>query len=164
MSGLLARIKAAHEGRAMVAVPVPEYDCTLYFPPLTLADHEAIRRGMGNAAEHVLLIRGLIRMAHNADGTKAFEDTPETKAELHRMELSVMQRIMAQAGGDLPAEDAAALARADLDAMRQALTAHFGEAEPALAASIAEAPEAALAAALRALAGYGESDKPAKNG
>jgi len=164
MSTLLSRIKAAHDARKMVAVEVPEYGVTLYFPALTLADHEAIRKGVAKGDEHALLIKGLIHQARNADGTPAFDDTPATKAELHRMELSLMQRIMAQAGGQIDGALAEQLTAVGPVAIAAALVSVLAEDAPDLAEVVKAAPPEAVVAALRDIAIAGVGATPVKKG
>lgn len=163
MSTLLSRIRAAHDSRKMVAVDVPEYGVTLHFPPLTLADHEAIRKGVAKGDEHALMVKGLIHQARNADGTPAFDDTPVTRAELHRMELSVMQRIMAQAGGLIDDALADQLAVVDAAAVVAALAAALADEAPDLADAVRAAPPGAALSALRDIALAGAGASPAKN-
>lgn len=156
MSDLLSKLKAAHDGRDMVRVDVPEYGVTWYFPSLTLADHEAIRKGVNVKDEHTLMISGLMHMARDEDGKKVFDLPPAErtaiKAELHRMELSVLQRIMTEAGGGLPKTIAAEVAEADADAMRASLVSGLGDDAPALVEAVREVDDAILVRALTVIA------------
>ena len=97
--GLLDKLRAVHDAAAREGVEVPEYGLTLYFPPLTVSDRTAIRRGINPDDDMELRVSALVHMAQTEDGAKAFEDTPAMRAELNRMPVSVLLRITAQSKG-----------------------------------------------------------------
>lgn len=164
MSDILAKLQAVHEGRQMVKVEVPEYGLDLYFPPLTLADRERIQRGVNPNDETALMVSGLIHQAKTKSGEPAFPDSPQMRAELHKFEVGVMMRIMAESGGSLlPSEMQAELVAIDAEALRAALVSALS-ASPHLAGAITRAPVSALRAALRDAAGAGAAQGPTKNG
>jgi hypothetical protein len=168
VSDLLSKLKAAHDRRDMVKVEIPEYGATWFFPALTLADHEAIRKGVNPKDEHALMISGLMHMARDADGKKVFDLPPAeraaVKAELHRMELSVLQRIMVEADGGLPPSLAAEIDACDPEALRAALLEGLGEDAPALAKAVHEVDEAVLHRALSVIAMAQAGGQTTKNG
>jgi len=165
---VLDKLRAVHEARDMVHVHVPEYGFDLYFPPFTLADHEACRRGVRKGDDHTLMVNSLIHQARTEKGDKFFDGTPaemtQIRAELHRMELGVMQRIMAEASGDLDAETSAELAALEIDTLRGDLAGVLGEAAPRLAEAIGAVPEGVLLRALQDVAAAQQAATPAKNG
>ncbi|WP_146592321.1 hypothetical protein [Puniceibacterium confluentis] len=164
MSQILAKLQAVHSGRKMVPVHVPEYDMDLHFPPLTVADHERIRKGISPKDEHALMVSGLIHMARTADGSPVFERTPQIKAELHRMELHVLQRIMRQASGGISDAAAAEIGALDEEALRAALLSLAGEDAPILTAAVRAAEEGVLVGALAQMVEQYEAAQPVKNG
>jgi hypothetical protein len=164
MSDILARLKGAHDARKMVRVHVPEYGMDLHFPPLTLADHERIRQGINPKDEYALMVSALIHQAKNADGTPAFDGSPEVRAELHRMELGVLQRIMAEASGDLGEAAASELAGIDIAALRAGLISGLGRESKTLVAAVQDAQDGELLQILRNLAAAQIARQPLKNG
>jgi hypothetical protein len=162
MSDILAKLRAAHDTRDMRAVHVPEYEVTLHFPPLTLADREKIARGVNPRDEIALSVSAMVHQARNADGTPAFPNTPEVKAELYRMEVEVLQRIMAQAQGGIGAEAAAEVAAVDLDVLRTTLGAALPD-QPRLSEALASVDDAVLRRLLTDLAAAGEVGRTTKN-
>lgn len=162
MSDILARLRSAHDARAMQKVSVPEYGVDLYFPPLTLADRERIARGINPRDEIALSVSAIVHQARDMDGNAAFPNTPEVKAELYRMEVDVLQRIMAQAQGGLGAEAAAEVAAVDLGVMRAALGETFVD-QPGLAGAIGSADDTVLRSLLSNLAANGAAGKTTKN-
>lgn len=166
MSDILAKLRAAHGARKMVKVHVPEYDLDLYFPPLTLADHERIRKGINAKDEHTLMVSGLIRHARDKTGEMAFPDEPEVWAELHRMEFGVLARIMAQSSGG-PGEavqaELGALDGAGVGALRDSLSRALGDA-PQLKAAVDAASDGLILSTLADLAIVHARSEPVKNG
>ncbi|WP_273281077.1 hypothetical protein [Pseudooceanicola atlanticus] len=171
MSDILARLQQAHEQRHMVEVQVPEYGDTWYFPPLTLADHEIIRKGIKPSDDHALMVSGLIHMARHKDGSRVFdvpkEDRPKLRAELHRMEVHVLQRIMVQSGGGLGQQASAELGAIDTEALedlRGRLIEFAGEDAPILASAAKGADDTVLLRALTVLVEASEAEQSPKNG
>lgn len=166
MSDILARLREVHAKTEMVRVPVPEYGMDLYFPPLTVSDQTAIRRGVAKTDEAGIMVNALIRQARDADGNRVFDvplkDLPELKAELHRMPFAVLLRIVIESGGGLPAGLAAEVVAADCDAVRAALGQACAEQE-GLAAAIASASDDTLRAALAEIAKSQDAGRSAKN-
>ncbi len=155
MSDILAKLQAVHDKRALHKVHVPEYGMDLYFPPFTVADRDAARRGVNPKDESALMVSALVHMARDKDGSKMFDGPPEQmvkiKAELHRMEYNVLMRIMLEAGGGLSEAISAELAELDVEAVSAALATVVGEGT-ALAAMIAAAPDAAVLSGIQNLA------------
>lgn len=137
MSDILAKLQAVHDKRQMVKVDVPEYGVAWYFPPFTVADHEAVRKGINPKHEHELMVAALMHMAHDEAGNRVFDlpmaERTKVRAELHRMELGVLQRIIAESGGGLGQAAAAEVAALDTDALRAVLLGFAGEEAPRLA-------------------------------
>lgn len=160
MTDVLSKLKAVHAGRTSTRVYVPEYDLELFFPPLTLSDHERIRKGINPSDEHALLVSGLIHQARDKDGEAVFPATAEVKAELHKMELHVLQRIMSEASGTVPDVVEAEIARTDL---RAALVTAFVEDTPALADCIGKVSVGAIEQVMRQFAIEAQAADPIKN-
>lgn len=163
MSDILSKLRAAHDNRSMVKVHVPEYDLDLFFPPLTLADHEKIRRGINPKDEHALMVAGLVHQAKTESGEQAFPNTPQVKAELHRMEFGVLARIMAESAGGVSDAAQAELAALDHEALKVSLQSALAD-SPVLAAALEKAPAALLVRALAEMAAAAEAGRPLKNG
>lgn len=162
MSDLLSKLRTAHDQRVMRSVEVPEYGITLYFPPLTLADREKISRGINPRDEIALSVSALIHQAKDADGSPAFPDKPATRAELYRIEVDVLQRIMAQAQGGLGSQDAAEVAGADLDVLRPVIIAALDE-QPKLSAAVGTIDDAVLRRVLSDILSAADAGKTTKN-
>ncbi|AKO96831.1 hypothetical protein MALG_01655 [Marinovum algicola DG 898] len=164
MSQVLEQLNRVHAARKMVAVEVPEYGWTLHFPPLTVADRQAIRRGVNPNDDSELMINGLIRMARNADGTPFFENTPQMRAALNQVDFAVLMRISAESGGTaLSGEIEAEFGAVEAEALRDALVSAVGDA-PALKKVLAKASEGDLLVALRSLLQAVSAPLPSKNG
>lgn len=167
MSDILAKLKAAHDARQMVHVHVPEYGLDLYFPPLTVADHEAIRKGVAKGDDHQLMLNGLIRQAHDKAGNRVFdvpvEDKPAVMAELNRMDFDVLQRIIRESSGTLNEAQVAEIGALDLDALRRTLAEAVGKTS-ALGEGIAAAPDTAIAAGIAAICEAVAARQTVKNG
>ncbi|MEP5730366.1 MAG: hypothetical protein ABJL67_13475 [Sulfitobacter sp.] len=97
MSDILAKMQAAHSDRKTTAVDVPEYGITLYFSPLTLADRARIRKGVSGDDDVELMVNTMIHKARLQNGEAAFADDGASRKVLYDMEVSVLQRIMAEA-------------------------------------------------------------------
>jgi len=167
MSDILSTLQAAHAAREMVKVPVPEYGLDMHFPPFTVADHAAIRRGISPKDEHGLMVNGLVHMARDKAGARIFDvpgdQKPALMAELHKMELHVLQRIYTQASGGLPASVAAEIVAVDEDVLRPAMIGALDD-QPELAAAVASVPSEVLQRALAAIAEAHQAAEPSKNG
>lgn len=165
MSDILSKLKSAHEARSRVKVHVAEYGFDLYFPTMTLERHNRCRRGINPKDEAALFVNTLIVMAENEDGTPAFPDSGEMRAELHKMSLVTLMWIIQASGGERISEAALAqISDLDADAMRAAMTGAAGGAEaPELAAAIDGASDARIAKLCRELAAEHEAGQPAKN-
>lgn len=163
MSDILARLQAAHSARPRIKVHVPEYGLDLYFPPLTLADHEAIRKGINPRDEHALMVAGLIHQAQLEDGSQAFPATPEVKAELHRIDMEVLARILGEASGGPGSAAQRELDTIPPQALRAMLTG-LVPAGGALSAAIEAASDEALVMLLYRLAADHQARVPTKNG
>lgn len=93
MSDILAQMKKAHEGLGMKSVDVDFYGWEIFFPALTLKDRAAIREGIDPNDQTELMVASLIHMARREDGTPFFPDTPEMRAELHKMPFELLMKI-----------------------------------------------------------------------
>lgn len=167
MSDLLSKMRAAHAARKAVRVHVPEYGVDLYFPPLTLADRDAIRRGVNTTDEHALMVEGLIHQARDADGQPAFPDTAESRQLLYQAEMAVLQRIIVDSAGDLPGAVAVELASLDdkaLEGAARAMAAALESAAPDMAGLLTRATAGVLRRALAGVANDTEPPEPVKNG
>ncbi|UWQ59966.1 hypothetical protein K3722_07500 [Leisingera caerulea] len=163
MSDILSKLRAVHDSRAMVKVHVPEYGLDLYFPPLTLADHEKIRKGINPKDEHALMVAGLVHQARTETGEQAFPNTPQIKAELHRMEFGVLARIMAESAGGVSDAAQAELAAIDHEALKGAVQSVLAD-SPVLQGALENAPAALLVRALAEMAAAADAGQSLKNG
>ncbi|MVO14809.1 hypothetical protein [Parasedimentitalea huanghaiensis] len=163
MSDILAKLRDAHNSRKMVKVHVSEYGIDLHFPPLTLADHEAIRQGVNPSDEHALMVSGMVHQAKNADGSPAFPNEPEVKAELHKMEFAVMSRIMGEASGGVGETAQQELAALDLDVLKKALK-QVVAGSPVLSKAVDAASPGFLLYTLERIVSAHEAKQPIKNG
>jgi hypothetical protein len=167
MASVLDKIRAAHDARQMVRVHVREYGIDMYFPTLTVADRARVRRGVNPKNEDELLVNALMHMAHDADGKKLFDDTPQVRAELHRMGFDVLQDIVTRAGGGASADLRDEVSRLDADGARAALAGLLADA-PGLADAVAAAKDdvvlAAVTEVLLDLGAAHEANATAKNG
>ncbi|UWQ77607.1 hypothetical protein K3725_09755 [Leisingera sp. S132] len=162
MSDILAKLKSVHSDRKMVKVHVPEYGIDLFFPPLSLADHEAIRKGIRPDDEHALMVSGLIHQAKNADGTPAFPNEPAVKAELHRMEFAVVARVMREAAGEVGETANRELAGLNGEQLREAMLSVLKDC-PELTAAVKDAKPHLLLYHLERIAAAHEAKQPLKN-
>jgi len=131
MSDILAQLKAAHDAadEKRVKVTVPEYGFDLYFPPFTLARRDAARRGINPKDESALYVNTIVTMAQDEDGNQVFPNTPEVKAELHRMSLETLQWIIQRSGGSQINEaDLAEVQALDLDDLSPVISGALREA------------------------------------
>lgn len=109
MSDLLTRI-AAHGEEALgerVAVEVPEWGCTLWFPKtITVAKQQRIRKGVDANDKAAMAAAFIMHTAENEDGSPAFERTAKTRATIEgKADLRLLWRIMGDIGADMADED-----------------------------------------------------------
>lgn len=101
MSDILDKMRAVHDARALVAVPVPEYEDVWYFKTLTLGERSRIRKAAGKSDDDMVLsVETLILKALDEKGKPKFQDDAETRKVLFAMGLGLLQRIMTAAEGD----------------------------------------------------------------
>lgn len=163
MGDILAKLREVHGSRSMVAVDVPEYGWTFYFPPMTLADRAACRHGVNPEDETELMVSTLIHMARNEDGSQFFDRSPEIRAELQRMDFAVLMRVIAESGGSsLSAEVAAEFAKLKGGGLRRAMTDAVSG-YPALFKLLSSATDADVLDVLREFAVMLEGRKASKN-
>lgn len=166
MSDILAQLKKVHDAREKVHVHVPEYGWDLYFPPMTVADRETIRRGVRKDDEQALMVNALVHMARTEAGAPFFDVPPAHKpalmAELYRMEFGLLMRIIAQSGGGLGEGVGAEIVAVEAEALRAALLS-VAEAGGDLAEAVKAAPEEVLRRALTGIAEAHHAGQSAKN-
>lgn len=173
MSDILAKLKSVHDAQTSVLkpVPVPEYDDTWYFRPLTLADQERCRQGVNMksvGADQDLMTNALIELALDAKGNRIFDvpikDKPELRAELRRMSPKVLMRITMKAQGNLADDVAEELSELEGDDTKAALIKVFGDLAPGFAAGLDSVDFETIRSALADIAEAAESTVPVKNG
>jgi hypothetical protein len=98
MSDILEKMRAAHDSRTHVAVPVPEYDDVWYFKPLTIGERSRIRKVAGDE-EGLIYIETLILKASDSKGDGKFPDSPDARAVLAQMDFGVLKRVLEAAEG-----------------------------------------------------------------
>lgn len=168
MSDILARIRAGNDKAhaALTRVPVPEYGMDWFFPPVTAADQVAIRRGVPKNDEAALMISAIIHLARDESGARLFDVAPDKKAalnaEMQRMPMPVLLRIVMQSSGEIAEAVATEIAEADCDALRAALV---GALEPgsALGDVLADIDDAQLRGRLTDLVRAAEAEPVTKN-
>jgi len=99
MTDIIEKMRAAHDKRSAVAVPVPEYDDIWYFMPLLISDRSAIRKAAGDD-EGLIYIETLILKALDVDGKKMFPDSGDARAVLAQMDFAVLKRVLESADSD----------------------------------------------------------------
>lgn len=173
MSDILAKIQAANDAQGAVRhrVEVPEWDLTLYFPPVTLADRKVMQRGVpvdakGKPDEDLVLINGIVHLAQDKDGKRVFDvpvaDRPALIAALQKTPADVILRIIAESGGGLAPEAAGEISRVEVDALRAALAGAL-DGCTTLSAAVAAVPDGVLQAALADIARAHGTETAAKN-
>jgi len=172
MSDILARLSAVHDKAEApadrVAVEVPEYGMTWYFPPLTIARQQRVAKGVNPKDSTAMMVSFLIHVAEDETGARIFDvplqDKPALVKELHRMKATTLLRIVTESGGGLSPAAASEVSALDGDAMRAALSAVATEDEPILARAIADADEDVLRRVLSDLVQIHEAKDGPKNG
>lgn len=109
MSDLLTRI-AAHGEEALgerVAVEVPEWGCTLWFPrSITVAQQQRVRKGVDASDQAGLMVSFIMHQAQTEDGQPAFDRSAKTRATLEgKADMRVLARIMSAVGAEWQDED-----------------------------------------------------------
>lgn len=109
---IIAAAKAHMAEQPVRAIEVPEWNCTIYWTPLTLQDRETIRRratgeggGMADAQAHLIFLKACDR-----DGVKLF-DLDDKRVFLHHADSGVVQRIADAISSDEPLDVQVAAAK-----------------------------------------------------
>lgn len=173
MSDILAKLKSVHDARvsSLKAVPVPEYDDTWYFRPLTLADQQRCRQGVNlksDSADQDIMVNAVIELALDAKGNRIF-DVPinqkaELRAELRRMSPKVLMRVTMKSQGNLANSAVAELSALDPKATTAALTAALADVAPELAEGLQNVDFEVIREALADIAEAAQAATPLKNG
>lgn len=107
MGKLAAQIEKAFDRKKLRAVPVPEWDMTLYVYPLTLRQLSVINAEKDNFSR---IARQLVVRAKDADGAPLFDEEDFEKLCSHGMgpygPEVVARVVVAMQAGDESAEDA----------------------------------------------------------
>lgn len=97
MTGVLERAKAHFDGLKGSSIDVPEWGCTVYFDPPSLAQRQKWMGMQESRAQASVLIR----CAKAKDGTPLFEDTPATSAAIQgELDARIVARIVKAILGD----------------------------------------------------------------
>lgn len=123
MSSILDKIVAASGAAQKVRVRVPEWDCDLYFSPLTPAERSRIRKGIKPDAIEAMFVSTIQHKARDAEGAPVFGLDPKTRDKmLAHADMTVIMRILREASiEDDPRRTM--LEAASLDDLRNALAA-----------------------------------------
>lgn len=105
MTDLLAKITADFDKKKMRHVAVPEWDCTIYFNPLTLSERKRIATGHKPDDEAGLMVSLLIEKALDGEGKPLFQANANTRATLEGgADAAVVARVVTSMGaGETPA-------------------------------------------------------------
>lgn len=101
MADLLARIAQRYE-KSTRSLEVPEWGTTVYWTPLTLAEHQAARTGLPAGDDgYAFTVSVLVEKLLGKDGKPLFPDPAKAKATLMaKAEASVIQRIFRHIVGE----------------------------------------------------------------
>jgi hypothetical protein len=100
---ILARAKAHMAGHETRSIDIPEWDCTIYWRPVTLNEREEVRRrsinqGMAEGQVHLIVLKALDR-----DGHKLF-DADDKRVLGNLADSGVVSRVANAISNDGPLE------------------------------------------------------------
>lgn len=98
---ILSRMKKHMAAHGLQDLVVPEWGCTLYWSPITLAEREEIRQraashGLDDAQAHAIFLKAVDR-----DGKKVF-DLGDKLVLLHQADAGVVSRVATAMTSDRP--------------------------------------------------------------
>jgi len=103
---VMAELKARFEKNKRRAAEIKSLGITVYFDPLTIKESALINEE-AKGDEYVAGLLALIQKAHHADGSKVFEDHPNTVTSLrNEVEAEVIGEFMTAMNGGETADQA----------------------------------------------------------